>query len=167
MKNLKSLRRIFKKLRKVNKLQITKSPKTRNLKIPKKIDINLLQYEFTRQALNDLLDDSSIDDLLKYFPENVRSVLASCISSGLIKFIEISIILNDKDESILKAKINFYTIPNLPIEMKKMVDELDSLINISKKPDGTREGPYSARIDLPKDVKEKISNYKMVKKWSF
>jgi hypothetical protein len=151
----------------VNELQIKKSPKISNLKIPKKIEVNLLQYELTRAALNDLLDDSSIDDLLQYFPEKVRSVLADCISSGLIKHIEVSIVLDEKEQTHLLAKINFYSVPNLPSDLKLLVDKLDSLINISKKPDGTKEGPYSARIDLPKDVKAKISNYKMVKKWSF
>lgn len=148
-------------------MQITKSPKLRNIKIPKKIEIKQLQYEFTRAALNDLMDDSSIDDLLQYFPEKVRSVLSSCISSGLIKHIEVSIVLDEKEQAHLLAKINFYSIPDLPKDLKLLVDKLDTLINISKKPDGTREGPYSARIDLPKDVKSKIANYKMVKKWSF
>lgn len=137
------------------------------MKIPKKIEVNLLQYELTRAALNDLLDDSSIDDLLQYFPEKVRSVLADCISSGLIKHIEVSIVLDEKEQAHLLAKINFYSVPDLPKDLKLLVDKLDDLINISKKPDGTKEGPYSARIDLPKDVKSKISNYKMVKKWSF
>ncbi len=148
-------------------MQITKSPKLKNMKIPKKIELNLLQYELTRQALSDLMDDSSIDDLLQYFPETVRSVLADCISSGLIKHIEVSIVLDEKEQAHLLAKINFYSIPNLPPDLKSLVEKLDELINISKKPDGTKEGPYSARIDLPKDVKSKIANYKMVKKWSF
>ena len=148
-------------------MQIKKSPKLSNMKIPKKIELNLLQYELTREALSDLMDDSSIDDLLQYFPEEVRSVLAECISSGLIKHIEVSIILDEKEQAHLLAKINFYSIPNLPNDLKLLVDKLDELINISKKPDGTKQGPYSARIDLPKDVKSKIANYKMVKKWSF
>lgn len=148
-------------------MQITKAPKVRNLNVPKKIEIQKMNYEFTRAALSDLMDDSSIDDLLKYFPEKVRSVLSSCISSGLIKHIEVSIVLDEKEQAHLVAKINFYSVPNLPSDLKLLVDKLDSLINISKKPDGTKEGPYSARIDLPKDVKAKISNYKMVKKWSF